>query len=101
MAAATPGQAPGAPAAPRAPWAPGATGSGEGTGAAKGTGESISISNLRAAGAGVTEACSTALVTISDTSRQARSAWSGSISHEANVAAATRRASETMIGSAG
>src|SRR6266542_3216849 len=46
-------------------------------------------------------ACSTTLVTTSETSRQASSACSGSIRQRAKVSVAIRRASDTMIGSAG
>jgi hypothetical protein len=49
----------------------------------------------------VTDACSTAFVTTSETSRQASCACPSSISHAASVLAARRRASDTMIGSAG
>ena len=52
-------------------------------------------------GLGVTEACRTALVTTSETSRQASSACPESMPQDRNVSAASRLASETMIGSAG
>ena len=45
--------------------------------------------------------CSTALVTTSDTSRQASSAWALSMPQSRNVSSAITRASDTMIGSAG
>ena len=52
-------------------------------------------------GVGETAACSTTLVTTSETSRQARSACSTSMSQQTNVSCASRRASDTRIGSAG
>ena len=45
--------------------------------------------------------CSTTLVTTSDTSRQVSSTCSRSIPQDRNVASASLRASETLIGSAG
>jgi hypothetical protein len=52
-------------------------------------------------GLGVTEACSTALVTTSETSRQPSAICSESMPQDRKVCAVSRLASETMIGSAG
>ena len=51
-------------------------------------------------GLGAAAVCRTTLVTTSETSRQARSAWSSSMPHSTNVSKAIFLASDTLIGSA-
>jgi len=79
---------------------------GTGAGARRAPAEAVMITGSRSnssswPGLGVTDACRTALVTTSETSRQASSICSASMPHDPNVWAASRRASDTMIGSAG